>query len=187
MTLSRPTEGIVVPCAELPVQQQTELLAWIRQQEEQKRLLDPIHYYVLQFVDGTPTGDVHEMHASKACELNAERIFAYMKSAREREERWQRWEQRVKAEKKEAEAQFKWLKKQAADAAVCDLPLPDTEAAWALLEWRRAHPAEVQPLEPRVIPPPDNNFTDSDCLWARVLNPSGQIITMPTTLRCNHD
>jgi hypothetical protein len=188
MTLSRPTEGVSVPFADLSAHQQAELLGWIRSEQERKRLADRVFYFQLQHPDGEPADrDTYEMHQSKAVELNSERMFAYLNAQRRRAQQWADWKEKVKSAKKEAEQEFKRLKERAAEAATIDIPLPDSKQAKELLEFRRAHVAEVLPPEPKVIPPPNIPYTDAEALWIRTTSSGAGVITMPNTLRCNHD
>lgn len=172
---------------EITEQDRSELIGWIRQQEEERRLRDPVHYFQLQYPDGSHADhDVYEMHLSEATALNEQKLFGYMASQRNRAEKLAEWKARVKRAEAQADIDFKTLRQRAADASLADLPLPDSKDAWQLLEWRRAHVAEVSPPEPRVIPPPDIPYTTADALWVRCAG-VGNAIRMPNTLRYEHD
>jgi hypothetical protein len=187
MTLSRLPEGVAAPFADLPAEKQAELLGWIRSEQERKRLADPVGYFQLQYPDGEPADrDVFEMHLSQAVELNEQKSFGYLASERNRAAKIAEWKARVEAAKKQADSDFKHMKERAEAAAICDLPLPDSKQGWQLLEWRRAHVAEITRPEPRLPPRPDISYGPADALWVRCAG-GGNVIRIEGTKRGHHD
>jgi len=182
------SSGVAVPFHDLPAEKQAELIAWLRSEQERKRLIDPLGYFRLQYPSGESADhDTYEMHLSEATALNEQKIFSYLASERNRAEKLAEWKAKVKQAEAQADLDFKRGKERAEAAAISDLPLPDSKQAWELLEFRRSHVAEVTRPEPRVIPPPDIPYTPADALWVRTTSSGIDVIRMPDTDRYSHD
>lgn len=173
---------------ELPQSEQAGMREFWLQEKERLRAADPLGYYRLEMPSGEHAdSQVYEMHQSQAAQLNSEKVFGYLASARKREQRWSDWQERVAAEELRRAEEFERLKQQAAEAATKPLALPDSKMARELVAWRKSHVAEVSPPEARIIPPPGNSYGPDDALWVRTSHDGSGVIRMEGTETYVHD
>lgn len=173
---------------EITEQEQIAMRLFWQQERDRERQTNPLGYYRLEYPSGEHAdGQIFEMHLSQAAELNEQRAFGYLQSAKKREQRWSDWQERVAAEERGRAAEFERLKEQAKEAATKPLALPDSKMARELVAWRKAHVAEVSPPEARVIPPPSNSYGPDDALWVRTSHDGSGVIRMEGTEVYAHD
>lgn len=162
------------------VEEQVEMLAFLRAEKERKRQGDPLHYYQLRAPDGSQSGATYEARQSIIAKLNEDRMFHFLRSQRERAEA-----RAAKEAKKRGEAQIDAMianlcRERALKARSAEVPL-SAEKSGELQKFReslpplkdkRARPVETEEDEPAIV------WRDVDYLWTRVINPVGQIVRM---------